>query len=161
MQTFQTPAPMRLRIELPKGRIQVVAEDTAETRVELIAVHGDPIAQQWIDEAEVAQHGDEVVVRIHKRGLTLFGLGGSIEALIHVPTGSDASLSTGSGRIETAGRLGAITASTGSGAIRLAESAEARAQTGSGDIDTLPDSTTARSRTSLINFKRCHPAFRI
>src|ERR1700733_3036810 len=33
--------------------------------------------------------------------------------------------------------------------------------TDSGESDTLPDSITARSRISLINLSRCHPAWRI
>ena len=31
--TFETPGPARLRISVPSGRISVIAEDTAVTRV--------------------------------------------------------------------------------------------------------------------------------
>jgi len=134
MHTFQTPAPVRLRIEIPKGRIKVVAQETEVTSVELTALHGDAAAEAWIAAAEVAQNGDEIVVRIRKAGLGLFWGGGAIEARVHAPLGSAATLSTGSGAIETIGRLGEVSASSGSGAIRLDDSGEARARTGSGDI---------------------------
>jgi len=134
MHSFETPGPIRLRVGIPKGRIRLVAEETGVTRVELTAIHGDLTALDWIADAEVAQYGDQVVVRIHKSGITLFGFGGGVEAVIHAPLGSAATVSTGSGRIETIGRLGEVSASTGSGAIHLDECAEARARTGSGEI---------------------------
>lgn len=135
MHSFQTPAPVRLRVEIPWGRIKVVAEETAVTRIELIAIHGDATARAWIADAEVTQNGDDILVRIHKSGgLKLFGLGGGVEAVVHAPLGSAAALSLGSGRIETTGRLGDVTASSGSGTIRLDDAAEVRVRTGSGDI---------------------------
>jgi hypothetical protein len=133
-QSFQTPAAVRLRVDIPKGRIRIIAEETGVTRVELTAIHGDATARAWIADAEIVQSGDEIVVRVQKSGLMLFGLGGGIEAEIHTPLGSAATLSTGSGRVETIGRLGEVKASSGSGAIRLDDCAEARARTGSGDI---------------------------
>jgi hypothetical protein len=101
MHSFETPAPTRLRVEIPKGRIKVVAEETGVTRVELTAIDGDAVALNWIADAEVTQNGDEILVRVHRAGLVLFGIGGAIEALVHAPLGSAAVLSTGSGRIET------------------------------------------------------------
>ena len=134
LRDFQTPAPVRLRVEIPKGRIRILAEETAMTRVELSAIHGDAAARAWIADAEIAQSGDEIIVRVRKSGRTLLGIGGAIEALVHVPSGSGAVLSSGSGHIETLGRLGEVDASSGSGEIRLGDNGAARARTGSGDI---------------------------
>jgi DUF4097 and DUF4098 domain-containing protein YvlB len=147
MHTFETPAPVRLRVEIPKGRIRVVAEETGETRVRLTAIHGDALAEAMIADAEIGQTGDEIVVRVRKSGMTLFGIGGAIEAEVHAPLGSAASLSTGSGHIDTTGRLGALTASSGSGAIRLDDSAEVRAETGSGDIVIASSSGSVVAKT--------------
>ncbi len=134
MHSFQTPAPVRLRVEIPTGRIMVTAEASEVTRVELTAVHGDAAAKAWIADAEVTQNGADIMVRVRKAGLTLFGVGGAVEARVHAPLGSAAFLSTGSGRIETTGRLGEVNASSGSGTMRLDDCGEARARTGSGDI---------------------------
>jgi DUF4097 and DUF4098 domain-containing protein YvlB len=131
---FETPNPIRLRVEIPKGRVLVVADDVAETTVELIAMKGDPIAQSWIDDAEVAQRGDEVVVLVRKHGMAFFGIGGAIEATVRVPKASAAQIGTGSGRIETDGALGDIRASTGSGHIHLKSGADIHVRSGSGDI---------------------------
>jgi DUF4097 and DUF4098 domain-containing protein YvlB len=147
MQDFQTPGPARLRVDIPKGRIKVMAEQTEVTRIELVAIHGDATAKAWIADAEVAERDGEIVVRIHKTGLTLFGMGGSVEARIHAPFGSAAVLSTGSGRIETTGRLGEVSASSGSGAICLDECEQARARAGSGDITIVSSTGLADAKT--------------
>jgi hypothetical protein len=146
-QTFQTPAPVKLRVDIPKGRIKVTAAETGDTRVELIAIGGDPRAQAMIAEAEVAQNGDEIVVRVRKDGPMWFGWGGSIEALVTAPLASHATLSTGAGRVETTGRLGDVDAHTGAGAIVLDECAEARARTGSGNITIASATGSADAKT--------------
>jgi DUF4097 and DUF4098 domain-containing protein YvlB len=133
-QSFETPAPARLRVSIPCGRISVTAEDTAVTRIELVAVRGGA-ARDWVADAEIVQQGDEIVVRGRRLGFGLFGGFGSIEATVHAPRDSDATLSIGSGRIETAGPLGKVNANTGSGNIHVAECGEAGAHTGSGNIE--------------------------
>jgi DUF4097 and DUF4098 domain-containing protein YvlB len=130
--TFETPAPVRLSVENPKGRIRIFAEATETTRIELIAT--DAAARARVDEAEVTQSGEEIVVRIPRMGPALFGFWSSIEVVIHVPSESSAVLSTGSGLVETNGRLDDVRATSGSGAVRLGACGEIHARTGSGEI---------------------------
>lgn len=146
-QSFETPTPPRLRVDIPRGRIRIVAGETAQTRIVLTARRGDTLARELIADAEITQSGDEIVVRIRKTGFSLFGLGGAVEAEIHAPTDSAAILSSGSGRVETVGRLGDVSASTGSGHIRLDASREVRARTGSGHIEIGPTSGSVDAKT--------------
>jgi len=140
-ESFATPGPVRLTVEVPKGRIKIVARAVETTRVTLVATRSDATAQQWIAEAEIRQTERDVVVRIRRPEFSRRTMwGGHIEATIEVPLESTAFLSTGSGRIETDGKLGDVQASTGSGSIRLADSGGVRARTGSGEI-TLTSST--------------------
>jgi len=147
MQSFETPTPVRLRVDIPKGRIRIVAEETGATRVELLAVHGDATARAWIADAEITQVGEEISVRVRKTGPRLFGIGGAIHAEVHLPLSSAVKLSTGSGRIETVGRLGEVSASSGSGVVKLDDCAEAHARTGSGDIVIASASGSADAKT--------------
>jgi DUF4097 and DUF4098 domain-containing protein YvlB len=133
--SFETPAPTKLRIGIPAGRISVVAEQTTTTRVELTARHGDGSARDWIAQAEIAQLGDEIVVRGPKLGFSLFGYRGSIDAVVHAPLGSDAALSIGAGKIETLGRMAKVSANTGAGNVHIETCSEAHANTGAGNID--------------------------
>lgn len=152
--TFDTPEPTRLRVNLPFGRINVVAEQTAVTRVELSAPKGDPNALDWIAQAEIAQLGDEIVVRGPKLRFSLFNIwGGSIEAVVRAPLGSDATLSIGAGRIETIGRLASVRAHTGAGNVHVAECAEAHANTGAGNIEIAAVSASVEAKTGAGNVK--------
>jgi DUF4097 and DUF4098 domain-containing protein YvlB len=135
--TFQTPTAPKLRVEIPRGRILVEASETGQTEVILTAHHGDGDAMAWIAEAEIGEVGGEIVVRNPHR--SFFGIMhcGPIEAQIRTATGAAASLSIGAGRIETSGRLGAVSATTGAGQIRIEACSEARVRTGSGNVEVL------------------------
>ena len=61
---FQTPGPVRLTADIPFGHINVKAEATGTSRVELIAVRGGERVRELIETAEISQHDDEIVVRI-------------------------------------------------------------------------------------------------
>jgi hypothetical protein len=146
--SFETPAPAKLRIGLPFGRITVAAEETAVTRIDLAAPNGDSNARDWIAQAEIVQLGDEIVVRGPKLRFSLFNFwGGSIEATVHAPLGSDATLSIGAGRVETIGRFGAVRANTGAGNVHVAECAEAHTHTGAGNIDIAAVSGSVEAKT--------------
>jgi Putative adhesin len=134
-QVFETPTPPKLRINIPSGRITVTADETAATRIELRAPHGDDAARDWIAAAEILQMGDEIVVRGPRMGFSLFNFGWSVEATVHAPPGSDATLGIGAGRIETIGRMGEVSVNTGAGGVHVAECAQARANTGAGNIE--------------------------
>ncbi|HUZ13962.1 MAG TPA: hypothetical protein VMU93_14080 [Caulobacteraceae bacterium] len=134
-ETFWTPEPPRLRVEIPKGRIRLSASGPGETRIELVALDGDARSRTMIAGAEIAQNGAEILVRVRSDGRSrFFGLGGSIEALIQAPAGADAVLSTGAGKIETRGRLGKLDVRSGAGAISVDDCAEAHARSGAGAI---------------------------
>jgi hypothetical protein len=152
--SFDTPQPAKLRINLPFGRITVTAEETAVTRVDLTARNGDANALEWIEQAEIFQLGDEIVVRGPKLRFQLFNLwGGSIEASVHAPLDSDASLSIGAGRVETIGRFAVVRANTGAGNVHVAECDEAHVHTGAGNIDIAAVSTSVEAKTGAGNVK--------
>jgi hypothetical protein len=133
-ETFQTPGLIRLRVEIPKGRISVTAAETGETTIVLTAAHGDGLARELIAEAEIAQSGEDILVRIRRERRIMFGWGGDIEAEIRAPLGSAVHLSTGAGRIGTSGRFGEVEAHTGAGSVRLDAAADVKARSGAGSI---------------------------
>lgn len=152
IQEFQTTGPVRLMAEIPFGHVGVKAEATSTVHIELIAVRGGARIRELIESAEIAQHGDEIVVRIERRRLGWFGwTGGHIEARIVVPTGSAAQLFTGSGHVETQGTLGDVKASSGSGNIRLDACGEVRARTGSGEIAVASSTGSLDAKTGSGN----------
>jgi hypothetical protein len=147
LHSFQTPAPIRLRVQIPHGRIKVAAEATDVTRVELAAIHDDAAARAWIADAEVTQDGDNIVVHVRKAGRSLFGWGAGVEATVYAPLGSMATLATGAGQIETTGRLGGLSASSGAGTISLDDNGGADARTGSGSITIASSAGSVEAKT--------------
>ncbi|HVN00477.1 MAG TPA: DUF4097 family beta strand repeat-containing protein [Caulobacteraceae bacterium] len=145
--SFETPGPARLRIEIPNGQIVVTTAETQVTDVELSAPQGDSGACAWVAEAEIAQIGDEIVVRGPRVSLSLFRSWGPIHARIKTPLGGDACLSIGAGGIETHGRMGKVTANTGAGAVRLDDCAEAHARTGAGNVEIASVTGSVETKT--------------
>jgi hypothetical protein len=130
---FETPSPVRLRVEVPLGRIFVTAEATGQTRVEMTGTSAT--ARKWIADAEITKNGDEIGVYIRQPSIFSWGfLRGGLDVNIHVPLESWAAMTTGSGHIDTAGALGKVRATSGSGKIRLDDCGEVYARTGSGEI---------------------------
>jgi hypothetical protein len=146
-QIFETTTPPRLRINIPSGRITVTADETTVTRIELTASRGDGAARDWIAAAEIVQVGDEISVRGPKMGFSLFSMGWQVEAVVHAPSGSHATLGIGAGRIETVGRMGEVSVNTGAGGVHIAECASADAHTGAGSIEIKSVSGSMEAKT--------------
>jgi DUF4097 and DUF4098 domain-containing protein YvlB len=144
-QTFETPEPVALYVELGSGSLTVAARDTDQAEVEVVG----PRADEFTLEHPGPHH---VVVPPRSR---FFGIGtDSHELRIVVPTGSDVATKTGSADTETTGSLGQIRLKTGSGDIEIERAdgplvidsgsgdvrcheaaAEVRIKSGSGDVD--------------------------
>jgi DUF4097 and DUF4098 domain-containing protein YvlB len=134
MYTFNTPGPIDVRVELWQGEVNVVADDTETTTVELSPLRNDAAARDAVDNARVEQRGNEVVVLMPKAKGGLFRGRAEVRADIRVPTGSNASIETASADIETDGQLGNVRAASGSGDVSIESSANLEVRTGSGDI---------------------------
>lgn len=135
MHTFDTPTPVNLKVELAQGRVEVRAQRTESTTVELTPSRGDEAALELISNAKVEQRGDDIIVLLPRAKSGLFRARAEVEAVITVPLGSSAKLQTSSADIETYGLLGNVKADSGSGEVTLEHVADGALRTGSGDID--------------------------
>lgn len=156
MHTFQTPQPVNLRVELWQGRVDIQADDTDTTTVELLPLHNDPGAQDLIDSARVEQRGDEIVVLMPKIKSGLFRRGAEVEAQIVVPINSRAKVETASADITTRGVLGDTQAYSASGDVSLEQVADVDVRTGSGDInvETVTGSCDTKSGSAEVTLGR-------
>src|SRR5689334_9133785 len=125
-QTFSTPAPVSLFVELGSGRLTTTAADTTEASVEV----SGPRAEEF----HVGFNGKRIdVIAPHGR---FFGRGDSHDVRVTVPTGSELVTKMGSADTTTKGTLGLLALKTGSGDIAI-ERADGPVviESGSGDID--------------------------
>lgn len=134
MHTFETPQPVRLRVELWTGKVEITATDTATTTVELNPLHGGDAAREVIDGTKVEQRGDEIVVLVPRIKGGLFRSRVEIEARVEVPSNSAAHVQVASADIETHGTLADVRAETASGDVAVEYGADVDVKSGSGDI---------------------------
>lgn len=125
-QTFETPDPVALFVELGAGTLAVEATDTDRTRVEVTGPRAADFA--------VEQRGREVVV-VAPKGRFFGSANDDHDVRVVVPTGSDLTTRTGSADTATTGALGVVKVRTGSGSVEV-DRAEGPVmiESGSGDI---------------------------
>ena len=140
-ETYSTPGPVRLNLEIPAGRIEIETDDSDETTVELEALNGNDFVQELVNTArmESMQRGEgyEVFVEAKLRGgfWISFGRGPEIRLRISCPKGTELDIRTKSADVQARGEFRVADVKTASGDVSLDEVLEdTRVKTASGDI---------------------------
>ncbi|MEU9476474.1 DUF4097 family beta strand repeat-containing protein [Streptomyces sp. NPDC048191] len=135
MQKFDTTAPVTAVLDIPAGRIQLIAADRTDTTVEVrpanAAKSRDVKAVEEIDVAYV-----DGVLRIEAREAKnrLLGHSGSVEVTVQLPAGSRVEAKAGAAEFRGVGRLGDVAFSGGYRSVKLDEAASARITAHDGDV---------------------------
>jgi hypothetical protein len=141
MTTYQTPHPVRLRLKLEAGRIDVITWDEPRAEVEVTPLGDD---QASVDAAQNVQQelrgsGESQELSVEApSGRSLFGLrrGPELRFAISVPHGSSIDSTTVSADVAGRGRFGTAKVNTTSGDVSLGSVAgDATVKTVSGDLD--------------------------
>jgi DUF4097 and DUF4098 domain-containing protein YvlB len=136
MPTFDTPGPVRARIEIVSGTVQVRADDRHDTTVTVRPRNAASAADvAAAEQTRVSFSDDELVVRSTSRPrLLFFGPGPEIEVDVVLPAGSAVDVRTTAGDITCTGRLGAADLECKHGAVRLDQAGSLRARSTSGNL---------------------------
>jgi Toastrack DUF4097 len=136
MPTFPTPTPIAVTIEAHFADVQLVAGDYSDTVVDVRATDPDDHAHVEVAEAtRVELLGDQLRVTAPKPSLLTRILNSpSVDIVITLPTGSAVRADLGAGNVGATGALGPCTLRTGAGNIRLGDTGELEAHSGTGDI---------------------------
>lgn len=145
--TFDTPGPVTLVLRVPAGEIDVQAEDTTQTTVEIEA--GEDVLENARVEARPRGDGHEVVVEIDRPrsgfsfGIQLerlaFGVwrDGDARVSVRAPVGASVEVRSGSADVEARGQFGSFDVEDGSGDVSLdVVGGDLAVKTGSGDVET-------------------------
>lgn len=124
---FKTHLPVKLHVEIGRGRVAVAATDTTESSVEVTGEHSDDVI--------IEHSGDQLSVLAPRIRTGFFGGEPNLFVSVTVPTGSELHVKTGTADVHAAGTWGATHIKSGSGEVEV-ESVDAPAvlETGSGDI---------------------------
>ncbi|MFE5730097.1 DUF4097 family beta strand repeat-containing protein [Streptomyces sp. NPDC056528] len=135
MQTFATPAPVTAVLDVPAGRIQVIAADRADTVVEVLPAN--PSKSRDVKAAE--QTGitcADGVLRIEvPSGNRNFGSSGSVEVTVRVPSGSRVEAKAAATGFRAVGRLGDVSFDGAYRQIKIDEAASVRLTATDGDVE--------------------------
>jgi DUF4097 and DUF4098 domain-containing protein YvlB len=137
MQTFETPEPIALALEVGVGDVRIAASDRTDTVVDVRP--GNPAKGSDVSAAEqtsVEFANGRLVVRASKgwRQWTPWSGSGSVEVRIELPSGSTVSAESAVGSLRCGGRLGDCRCRTGAGDIDLDQVGAVEVKTGAGNI---------------------------
>ncbi|MGA5895358.1 DUF4097 family beta strand repeat-containing protein [Streptomyces venetus] len=135
MQKFDTPTQVFAVLDIPAGRIRLIAADRADTTVEILPA--DPSESRDVKAAEQLEvaYGDGVL-RIESPAAKnrILGHPGSVEVTVQLPTGSRIEAKAADAELRGVGRLGDVTFEGAQAAVKLDETESARLTLQAGDI---------------------------
>jgi hypothetical protein len=147
-ETYSTPGPLRLNLEIPAGEIEIDTGSTDETRVELEAIANNDAIRDLVENSriELVQRGDghEVIVEAKARHGIFISLssgpdirfgGPDVRLRVTCPRGADVDVRTKSAGLNARGEYGTIDVKTASGDLQIGKAMGAtRIKTASGDV---------------------------
>ena len=134
MHTFTTPDPITAVLDIPAGRIQVIAADRAETTVEIRPADPGKGRDVKLAEQITAAYADGTLRITAPDGNRIFGSSGAVEVTVQLPAGSQVRAQTASAQFTTAGQLGDVTFDSSQATVQVEEAATARLTIVDGDI---------------------------
>ena len=133
MQKFDTPAPISAVLDIPAGRVRLIAADRADTTVEVLPADATKSRDTKAAEQTTVEYHDGIL-RIATVANRILGNSGSIEVTIQLPAGSRIQAKTATAEFRGVGRLGDVTYDSAHGSVKLDETAAARLTLAAGDI---------------------------
>jgi hypothetical protein len=147
-ETYSTPGPLRLNLEIPAGEIEIETGNTDETRVVLEAIANDDAIRDLVENSriELVRLGDghELIVEAKarhgvwvsfSRGPDIRFGGPDVRLRITCPNGVDLEVRTKSADLRARGEYGAVDVKTASGDLQVEHTkGPTRIKTASGDV---------------------------
>jgi DUF4097 and DUF4098 domain-containing protein YvlB len=135
MQKFATPTPITAVLDIPAGRLQLIAADRTDTTVDIRPTN--PAKNRDVQSAEqTTVTYTDGVLRIHTPTTNqLFGPSGSLQITIQLPAGSHLEATAAACELRGVGRLGDLTVEGAYRQIKIDEAASVRLTAIDGDVE--------------------------
>ncbi|MEV5570274.1 DUF4097 family beta strand repeat-containing protein [Spirillospora sp. NPDC052269] len=135
MQKFDTTAPIAVVLDVPAGRVRIVAAEQAETTVVVLPANDSKGRDVKAAEQTAVDFADGVLRIENAAKSQHFGPSGSVEVTVQLPAGSRVEAKTESAELSTTGRLGDVSFEGAYREIRLDEVAGLRLTAVDGDVE--------------------------
>jgi hypothetical protein len=126
MQTFATTAPITAHLDVPAGRVQLIAADRADTTVEVRPADAAKGRDTKAAEQTTVEFADGTLRVASPAGNRAFGPSGAIEVTVQLPTGSSVRAEAAGTGLRGVGRLGEVVLENAYGPVKLDEAASVR-----------------------------------
>jgi hypothetical protein len=135
MQKFDTPAAISAVLDIPAGRIQVIAADRADTTVEIRPANASKGRDVKAAEQTTVEFGDGVLrITAPAEKSQVLGASGSIEVTVQLPAGSNIEAKAAGAEFRGVGRLGDVACEGANGAVKIDEAASVRVTAYASDV---------------------------
>ena len=135
MQKFDTPAAITTVLDIPAGRIQLIAAGRADTTVEVRpadAASGRDV--KAAEQVKVEYANGELRIEGGPAKHRALGSSGSVEVTVQLPAGSRVQAKSASAQFRTVGRLGEVAFDGQQATVKVDEAATARITVQDGDV---------------------------
>ncbi|HTJ39405.1 MAG TPA: DUF4097 family beta strand repeat-containing protein [Dactylosporangium sp.] len=135
MNTFDTTAPIAAVIDVPAGRVQVIAADRANATVEVRPADAGKGRDVKAAEQTTVEFRDGVLhVQAPPARHQVLGPSGSVEVTVQVPAGSKVTAKAAAAEFRAVGRLGDVAFDGAHGTVKVDEAASLKLTAHVGDV---------------------------
>jgi DUF4097 and DUF4098 domain-containing protein YvlB len=134
MQEFDTTAQVRTVLDVPAGRVRLVATDRAGAAVEVRPADAAKARDVAAAEQTAVEYADGVLRVAAPAKARYFGPSGAVEVTVRLPAGSRVEARSASAEFRGVGRLGEVTYEGSHGRVELEEAAGVHLTTLAGDV---------------------------
>ena len=135
MQRFDTPTPISAVLDIPAGRVRLIAADRADTAVQVLPANAAKGRDVKAAEQTTVEYGDGVLRIEASAKNQLLGPSGSIEVTVQLPAGSRIEAKAATAELRAVGRLGDVAFEGAYRQIKLDEAASVRLTAIDGDVE--------------------------
>jgi hypothetical protein len=134
MQKFDTPNPISAVVDIPAGRVQLIAADRADAVVEVRPANPGSGRDMKAAEQTRTEYRDGVLRIEAPAKNRVLGSSGSVEVTVQLPAGSRVEAKSASADFRTVGRLGDVAFDGSHATVKIDEAANARVATLDGNV---------------------------
>ncbi|MEH0578427.1 DUF4097 family beta strand repeat-containing protein [Streptomyces sp. B21-108] len=135
MQKYDTPTPISAVLDIPAGRVQLIAADRNDTTVEVLPANATKGRDVKAAEQTKVEYADGVLrIATSAAKNQILGASGSIEVTIKLPAGSRVEAKAAGAEFRAVGRLGDVAFDGAHGTTKLDEATSVRLTALAGDV---------------------------
>ncbi|NUR30680.1 MAG: DUF4097 family beta strand repeat protein [Catenulispora sp.] len=134
MQKFDTAGPVSVVLDIPAGRVRLIASDRGDTTVQVLPSEESKKRDVKAAQQTEVSYADGIVRIVTADASRVLGSSGSLDVTIELPAGSRVEGKAGAAELSGTGRLGEVVFEGGYRQVELEEVASAHLKVHTGEV---------------------------